>query len=154
VDEIIFAIAHSHFDMNPIPFDAFPVMSFNYDKSIEIPSKLQTEGGQNLVMNDYIPFIHMFDKMEGDNFKNILIVDDMNDSGATINWIIQDWQNSCFPGDPSWEEVWNGNVKFAVLFDNLGSNCDVKMDFVGEEVNKEAENNIWIDFPYEDWWAK
>lgn len=91
---------------------------------------------------------------EGDNFKNILIVDDMNDSGATINWIIQDWQASCFPGDPSWEEVWNGNVKFAVLFDNLGSNCDVKMDFVGEEVNKEAENNIWIDFPYEDWWAK
>jgi hypothetical protein len=71
VDEIIFAIAHSHFDMNPIPFDAFPVMSFNYDKSIEIPSKLQTEGGQNLVMNDYIPFIHMFDKMEGDNFKNL-----------------------------------------------------------------------------------
>jgi hypothetical protein len=46
-------------------------MSFNYDKSIEIPSKLQTEGGQNLVMNDYIPFIHMFDKMEGDNFKNL-----------------------------------------------------------------------------------
>jgi xanthine phosphoribosyltransferase len=90
---------------------------------------------------------------EGDNFKNILIVDDMNDSGATINWIIQDWQAGCFPHDPSWEEVWNGNVKFAVLFDNLGSNCNVKMDFVGEEINK-AENDIWIDFPYEDWWTK
>ena len=90
---------------------------------------------------------------EGDNFKNILIVDDMNDSGATINWIIQDWQASCFPQDPSWEEVWNGNVKFAVLFDNLGSNCNVKMDFVGEEINK-AENDVWIDFPYEDWWTK
>jgi xanthine phosphoribosyltransferase len=90
---------------------------------------------------------------EGNNFKNILIVDDMNDSGATINWIIQDWQASCFPQDPSWEEVWNGNVKFAVLFDNLGSNCNVKMDFVGEEINK-AENDVWIDFPYEDWWTK
>jgi hypoxanthine phosphoribosyltransferase len=90
---------------------------------------------------------------EGDNFKNILIVDDMNDSGATINWIIQDWQASCFPQDPSWDEVWNGNVKFAVLFDNLGSNCNVKMDFVGEEINK-AENDVWIDFPYEDWWTK
>jgi len=27
------------------------------------------------------------------------------------------------------------------------------MDYVGEEVNK-AENNVWIDFPYEDWWTK
>jgi xanthine phosphoribosyltransferase len=30
-------------------------------------------------------------------FKNILIVDDMNDSGATINWIIEDWQSSALP---------------------------------------------------------
>jgi xanthine phosphoribosyltransferase len=86
-------------------------------------------------------------------FKDILIVDDMNDSGATINWIMSDWEASCFPGDPGWDEVWNGNVKFAVLFDNLASKCKVSMDFVGEEVNK-AENDIWIDFPYEDWWTK
>jgi len=39
------------------------------------------------------------------------------------------------------------------LFDNLASDCKVTMDFVGEEVNK-AENNAWIDFPYEDWWTK
>ena len=86
-------------------------------------------------------------------FKDILIVDDMNDSGATINWIMKDWGSSCFPGDPSWDEVWNGNVKFAVLFDNLASKCSVPMDFIGEEINK-AENDIWIDFPYEDWWTK
>ena len=86
--------------------------------------------------------------------KNILIVDDMNDSGATLNWIMQDWQNSCFPDDPVWEtDVWNINVKFAVMFDNLASNCKVSMDFVGEEINK-AENDVWIDFPYEDWWIK
>jgi hypoxanthine phosphoribosyltransferase len=86
-------------------------------------------------------------------YKNILIVDDMNDSGSTINWIMNDWQSSCLPNDPSWNDVWNGNVKFAVLFDNLSSKCNVSMDFVGEEVNK-AENDIWIDFPYEDWWTK
>jgi pyrimidine operon attenuation protein/uracil phosphoribosyltransferase len=49
--------------------------------------------------------------------------------------------------------VWNNNVKFAVLVDNLASQCEVKMDYVGMEVNK-AENDVWIDFPWEDWWTK
>ena len=85
--------------------------------------------------------------------KNILIVDDINDQGTTLNWIMQDWPSGCFPDDPAWEEVWNNNVKFAVLVDNLASKCNVKMDFVGMEVNK-AENDVWIDFPWEDWWTK
>jgi len=86
-------------------------------------------------------------------FKNILIVDDINDQGTTLNWIMKDWPSGCFSDDPAWDEVWNNNVKFAVLVDNLASKCDVKMDFVGMEVNK-AENDVWIDFPWEDWWTK
>ena len=82
---------------------------------------------------------------------NILIVDDINDSGATFNWIMDDWRSGCLPNDPRWEEVWNHNVKFAVLFDNLASQCNVKMDYVGEEINK-AENDVWIEFPWESWW--
>ena len=89
----------------------------------------------------------------GSTYKNILIVDDINDSGATINWIMNDWRSSCFPNDDSWEEVWNQNVKFAVVVDNLSSNCQVKMDYVGMEINK-AENDVWVDFPWEDWWTK
>jgi len=88
-----------------------------------------------------------------DNYKNILIVDDINDTGATFNWIMNDWQSTCMPDDPSWEDVWNGNVKFAVMFDNLASECNAKMDFVGTEINK-AEEDVWVDFPYEDWWTK
>jgi hypoxanthine phosphoribosyltransferase len=84
---------------------------------------------------------------------NILIVDDMNDSGATLNWIMEDWAASCFPQSSSWEQIWGNNVRFAVLFDNLGSQCNLKMNYVGEEINK-AENDVWIDFPYEDWWTK
>jgi hypoxanthine phosphoribosyltransferase len=86
-------------------------------------------------------------------YKNILIVDDINDTGATFNWIIDDWKSSCFPDNPSWNEVWNFNVKFAVLVDNLASNCNVKMDYSGIEINK-AENDVWVDFPWEDWWTK
>ena len=93
------------------------------------------------------------DLLENGTYKEILLVDDINDTGATFNWIMKDWPSGCFPNDPSWSEVWNNNVKFAVLVDNLSSQCEVKMDYVGMEVNK-AENNVWVDFPWEDWWAK
>lgn len=84
--------------------------------------------------------------------KNILVVDDINDSGATINWLIKDWQSSCLPNDPRWNTVWNQNVKFAVIVDNLASGCQIKMDYVGLEINK-ADEDVWIEFPYEKWWT-
>ncbi len=90
---------------------------------------------------------------QGSNFKNILLVDDINDSGATFNWIMQDWPSGCLPNDPDWDQVWNNNVKFAVLVDNLSSKCNAKMDYAGKEINK-AENDVWVDFPWEDWWTK
>lgn len=89
-----------------------------------------------------------------DTAKQILIVDDINDSGSTFNWLMNDWASGCYLDHDVWKDgVWNINVKFAVLFDNMASKCNIKMDFVGEEINK-AERDIWIDFPYEDWWTK
>jgi xanthine phosphoribosyltransferase len=85
--------------------------------------------------------------------KNILIVDDINDSGATLNWIMRDWPSGCLPNNNQWDHVFNNNVRFAVIVDNLASDCDVEMDYVGMEINK-AENDVWVDFPYEDWWTK
>jgi uncharacterized protein len=85
---------------------------------------------------------------------NILVVDDINDTGATFNWLMKDWQDGALPNDPRWDnDIWNHNVKFAVIVDNLASKCKVTMDFVGMEVNK-AENDVWIEFPYEEWWTK
>lgn len=88
---------------------------------------------------------------EGSNYKNILIVDDINDTGATFNWLMNDWPSLCLPDDPDWEHVWNNNVKFAVVVDNLASKCRVGMDYWGMEINK-AENDVWVEFPYEAWW--
>jgi hypoxanthine-guanine phosphoribosyltransferase len=85
--------------------------------------------------------------------KNILVVDDINDQGTTLNWLMNDWESSCLPGDARWDHVWNQNVKFAVVVDNLSSKCNIGMDYVGMEVNK-AENDVWIEFPYEEWWTK
>jgi hypoxanthine phosphoribosyltransferase len=79
--------------------------------------------------------------------KNILVVDDINDTGATINWIKQDWQSSCFPKETEvWNAVWHKSVRFAVMTDNLSSTANV--DYSWDEVNK-AEEDVWLVFPWE-----
>lgn len=88
---------------------------------------------------------------QGSNFKNILVVDDINDSGATISWIKQDWQSSCLPNDPDWQHVWGNNVKFATLTNNLSSSQTV--DYSVWEVNK-AEEDCWLVYPWETFWLK
>jgi hypoxanthine phosphoribosyltransferase len=82
------------------------------------------------------------------NGKNILILDDINDTGATLDWIINDWQNSCHPSDAHWSNVWGNNVRFAVLIDNLSSNFSRKVDYSAKEINK-AEKDVWIVYPWE-----
>lgn len=84
-----------------------------------------------------------------DKRKNILVVDDINDTGDTINWIKKDWQTSCMPNAPEWRDIWHGNVKFAVLVNNLSSKAYV--DYSSTEVNK-AEDSVWLVFPWEEWW--
>lgn len=86
--------------------------------------------------------------------KKILIVDDINDTGATLNWIMDDWQSGCLPAAQKiWDSIWNDNVRFATVVDNLSSRCRVKMDYTGMTINK-AEQDVWVDFPYEEWWTK
>lgn len=85
--------------------------------------------------------------------KNILIVDDINDQGNTLNWIMKDWPSGCIPSDERWERIWGNNVRFAVVVDNMSSQCSIGMNYWGMEVNK-AENDVWIEFPYEEWWTK
>ena len=71
----------------------------------------------------------------------ILIVDDINDTGATFKWIRDDW-------DIDYDSE-KSNVKFAALIDNVPS--EFVVEYAGVEINKE-ENPEWIVFPYEEWW--
>lgn len=78
------------------------------------------------------------------NGKNILIVDDINDSGDTLNWIRDDWGV-----DVRWEE----NVRVAVLYDNEASDSIHTPDYSAESINKAVEP-CWIVFPWEEWWRR
>ena len=80
--------------------------------------------------------------------KNILVVDDINDTGATFNWVKQDWQSSCLPDNPVWDTVWGGNVRFAVLTENLSSDFG-SVSYYSHEVNK-AEEDVWLVYPWEN----
>jgi len=95
-----------------------------------------------------------FDPMASDNGrKNILIVDDINDSGATLNWIREDWQSSCFPKDRRWKEIWSNTVRVACLYDNESSKNKIEISYSAVTINK-ANENVWIVFPWESWWKR
>lgn len=84
--------------------------------------------------------------------KKILLVDDINDSGATQKWLMEDWASSVAGVEPDFiSKYWHLSVRFAALVDNEASGQYT--DYCGMSVNK-AENDIWIDFPWESWWNR
>jgi len=83
------------------------------------------------------------------NKKNILILDDINDTGATFNWIMQDWQSGCLPDHDAWNRVWGNNVKFATLTDNMASEVLVPITYSCHEINK-ADEDVWLVYPWEN----
>jgi len=98
---------------------------------------------------------HSTSRYEPKYRKNILIVDDINDSGDTINWIVDDWPSGCFPNEKEvWDGiVWGGTTRFAVLYDNLASDAILSPTYSSQEINK-AEDPSWIVFPWEEWWRR
>ena len=79
----------------------------------------------------------------------ILIVDDINDTGSTLQWIKDDWQSSCMPNNPDWGSVWGNNVRVAVMVNNEASAFTA--DYAGININKNEEPQ-WSVFPWEEWW--
>lgn len=84
--------------------------------------------------------------------KKILLVDDINDSGATQAWIKQDWASSVAGVAAEFiEQHWHINVRWASLVENEASN--EHSDYYGMVVNK-YENDVWVDFPWESFWKR
>lgn len=81
------------------------------------------------------------------NRKNILIVDDINDTGSTFSWIKQDWQSSCLPDDPAWKDVWGNNVRFAAMFEKTHTNFD-GVNYMWKTIDT-SDKDTWIVFPWE-----
>ena len=83
--------------------------------------------------------------------KHLLIVDDINDTGATLNWIKHDWQTSCMPNSTVWNTVWGNNVRVATLFDRgLSSSSEIPVKYSGFVVTQDNDPG-WIVFPWESW---
>jgi len=80
------------------------------------------------------------------NGKNILIVDDINDSGETIKWIRNDWHSSIVGLEPPDDIWWHDRIKIAVVANNLGSN--EKVDYRGMDIDKRVDPR-WVVFPWE-----
>ena len=68
--------------------------------------------------------------------KKILIIDDINDTGATFQFIIDNFGKQ--------EE----RIKFAALIHNKPSKA--KVDYHGYEIDK-SKDPAWIVFPWEEW---
>jgi hypothetical protein len=70
-----------------------------------------------------------------------------------LSWIKEDWPSGHFSNDSKWQEVWNNNVRVAVLYDNEVSTSTLKIDYAAEVINK-FNDPQWIVFPWEEWWKK
>lgn len=69
VDEPCFAYAFNKSNLLPVNFSERSIMTFNLDATKHhIPTKQMTETMQSRLMENYIPFIHMFEKNKTMNF--------------------------------------------------------------------------------------
>ena len=69
--------------------------------------------------------------------KLILIIDDINDTGRTFDFVKKTFNNS------------DCEIRFAALINNVTSKT--KIDYHGQLIDK-SEDPVWYVFPWENWW--
>ena len=88
-----------------------------------------------------------------DSPKQILIVNDINDTGDTLNWIKQDWEDGCLGHDERWDHVWNKSTRIATLYDNEVSKSELAINYSSVTINTFTED-CHVEFPWKNWWNK
>lgn len=79
-----------------------------------------------------------FESIEELKYKNVLVIDDINDSGSALTEV-----NDYF------YSLGVSSIKYATLITNEGSAFTV--DYSGGSINK-VEDPCWVVFPWENWW--
>ena len=85
----------------------------------------------------------LFNILKNNKDKNILMIDDINDSGLTMNGIYDTIK--LFKMN---ENETNGTIKYCVLFNKIQSTFN-HIDYYAKQLT--PENNPWVVFPYEEW---
>jgi hypoxanthine phosphoribosyltransferase len=73
------------------------------------------------------------------NNKDILVIDDINDTGTTLTGIANLIDKNRLYSD----------IRYATIFNKQSSSFD-EVDYYAEEIELDDDN--WIVFPYEEWW--
>ena len=94
-------------------------------------------------LRDHISKGGTFYKDYGVPQANILIVDDINDTGATILRLKEIWEHSLIS---DWDNLWHKKIRFATIVDNAASKT--RVDYRYTTINK-AEKDVWIVYPWE-----
>ena len=68
--------------------------------------------------------------------KKVLIIDDINDTGATFDYILSEFGS-------------RENFKYAAIYNNTPSVFD-SVSYSAYNINKD-QNPVWLVFPWEDW---
>ena len=87
-----------------------------------------------------------FDQFGIEDLHNVLIVDDILDSGATLERLLQIFARTQMNNDKL-------QTRIAVLVHNQASTSDVKPHYVGTAINKD-EDPSWLEFWFEGWYSK
>jgi xanthine phosphoribosyltransferase len=71
------------------------------------------------------------------NYKRVLIIDDINDTGNTFSLI------------KNYSSKFNCEIHFSALINNVKSK--IKIDYFGQRIDK-SKNLVWYIFPWEKWY--
>jgi len=108
------------------------VMLSHYYEVPFVPLQWQTRDGDKTDHANLLAFVNDYRE------KNILLIDDINDTGKTLNSITETiYQDFVF------------DLKVAVLFNKTTSTFET-VDFSAVELTPDYDP--WIVFPYEEWW--